>query len=160
METQILVKKIHFRQQAKRHRDVARAYLELGDDDLMYASALRLRMAIECLAYELLQALGDEVSQNVMETWQPNKLIKELKHIDASVDQDVSIRIGIEKTPGQPAEEMKDLGTDVRFSATWISKQWNGCCHVKSRIRQVVVRMVYQATFAADFHISKVSSRW
>ncbi|WP_395004044.1 hypothetical protein [Cypionkella sp.] len=117
--------KIHFRQQAKRHRDVARAYLELGDDDLLYASALRLRMAIECLAYELLQSFGDEVSQNVMETWQPNKLIKELKHIDASVDQDVSIRIGIEKTPGQAAEEMKDLGTDARLSAAWISKQWN-----------------------------------
>lgn len=133
VETQILVEKIHFRQQARRHRDVARAYLELGEDDLLYASALRLRMAIECLAYELLQALGDEVSQNVMQTWQPNKLIKELKHIDASVDQDVSIRIGIEKTPGQPAEEMKDLGTDVRLSAAWISKQWNalsGFLHV------------------------------
>ncbi|WP_157044766.1 hypothetical protein [Roseobacter sp. GAI101] len=35
-----------------------------------------------------------------------------------------------------------------------------GCCHVKSRIRQVVVPMVSQATFAADFHASKASSRW
>lgn len=47
-------------------------------------------MAIECLAYELLQALGDEVSQEIMATWQPSKLIKELKQIDASVDRDVS----------------------------------------------------------------------
>lgn len=35
-----------------------------------------------------------------------------------------------------------------------------GCCHVKSRIRQVVVPIVYQATFAADFHASNASSRW
>lgn len=122
---QILAEKIQFRRQAESHRDVARAYLETGDEDLLYASALRLRMAIECLAYELLQALGDEVSQDVMETWQPSKLIKELKQIDASVDQDVSIRFGIEKTPGQPAKEMKSLGTDARLSAGWISKQWN-----------------------------------
>lgn len=122
---QILAEKIQFRWQAKSHRDVARAYLKTDDDDLLYASALRLRMAIECLAYELLQALGDEVSQDVMETWQPNKLIKELKQIDASVDQDVSIRFGSEKTPGQPAKEMKNLGTDARLSAGWISKQWN-----------------------------------
>ncbi|MDM7458890.1 MAG: MerR family transcriptional regulator [Paracoccus sp. (in: a-proteobacteria)] len=35
-----------------------------------------------------------------------------------------------------------------------------GCCHVKSRIVQVVVLMVSQATLAADFHASKASSRW
>lgn len=125
LEMHRLGKKIQFRWQAKRHRDVAREYLESGDDELLYASALRLRMAIECLAYELLQALGDEVSQEIMATWQPSKLIKELKQIDASVDRDVSIRFGIQEVPGQPAKEMNDLGTDARLSAKWISRQWN-----------------------------------
>lgn len=36
----------------------------------------------------------------------------------------------------------------------------DGCCHLKSRIRQVVIPMVSQATFAADFHAWKASSRW
>ncbi|MDE4099696.1 hypothetical protein, partial [Phaeobacter gallaeciensis] len=120
-----MAKKIQFRWQAKSHRDVARAHLDSGDDDLLFSSALRLRMAIECLAYELLQALGDEVSTQVMETWQPSKLIKELKQIDESVDRDRSIGIGKEEVSGQPAKEMQDLGTDVRLSVRWISKQWN-----------------------------------
>jgi nucleotide-binding universal stress UspA family protein len=34
------------------------------------------------------------------------------------------------------------------------------CCHVKSRIRQVVVPMVSQATLAADFQASNASNRW
>jgi hypothetical protein len=34
------------------------------------------------------------------------------------------------------------------------------CCHVKSRIRQVVVPMVSQATRAADFQASNASNRW
>lgn len=120
-----MAEKIQFRWQAKSHRDAARAHLESGEDDLLFASALRLRMAVECLAYELLQSLGDEVSQDVMETWQPSRLIKELKEIDAAVDQDVSIRFGVEEVPGQPAKEMRDLGTDARLSAKWINKQWN-----------------------------------
>ena len=82
-------------------------------------------MSIECLAYELLQALGDDASHETMETWQPSKLIKELKEIDAAVDQDVSIRIGVEKVRGQSAKEMRNLGTVARLSAQWISKQWN-----------------------------------
>lgn len=120
-----MAEKIQFRWQAKSHRDAARAHLDAGDDDLLFASALRLRMAVECLAYELLQALGDEVSQDAMETWQPSRLIRELKEIDSTVDQDVSIRIGVGKVPGQPSKEMRDLGTDARFSAKWINKHWN-----------------------------------
>lgn len=120
-----MAEKIQFRWQAKSHRDAARAHLESGENDRLFASALRLRMAVECLAYELLQSFGDEVSQDVMETWQPSKLIKELKEIDAAVDQDVSIRFGVEEVPGQPAKEMRDLGTDARLSAKWINKQWN-----------------------------------
>ena len=120
-----MTQKVQFRKQAKEHRDAAQAHFESGDDNLLLASALRLRMSIECLAYELLQALGDDASHKTMETWQPSKLIKELKEIDVAVDQDVSIRIGVEKVRGEPAKEMRDLGTVARLSAKWISKQWN-----------------------------------
>lgn len=117
--------RVQFRRQAKDHRDAARSLFETGDDELLPASALRLRMSIECLAYEMLQALGDDVSPETMETWQPSRLIKELKEIDPRIDQDVTIRIGVEKVSGQPAEEMTELGTVARPSARWISKEWN-----------------------------------
>lgn len=99
--------------------------MEAGDNELLLPAALRLRMAIECLAYELLQSLQDEVDNGTMETWQPGKLIKELKDIDAGIESDRSISIGVEEVPGQPAKTMRSLGTDSRLTASWINKHWN-----------------------------------
>lgn len=82
-------------------------------------------MAIECLAYELLQSHQDEVDYGTMETWQPGRLIKELKEIDSGIESDRSISIGVEDFPGEPAEKMLLLGTDGRLTASWINKHWN-----------------------------------
>lgn len=82
-------------------------------------------MAIECLAYELLQAYQDEVDDQTMETWQPGRLIKELKEIDSSIESDRSISVGFEDIPGQAAKVMHHLGTDARLTASWINKHWN-----------------------------------
>lgn len=114
-----------FRRQAKYHRDAARRHLSDGCEDMVFAAALRLRMAVECLAYEILQSFGDELSQEIMETWQPGKLIKELKEIDDSVDRNMSIRMGKANAPDQPADELIDLGSCARLSAAWISKEYN-----------------------------------
>jgi hypothetical protein len=117
--------KINFRHLAHQHAEAAAAHLKSTNEEFLFTAALRLRMAIECLAYELLQSFKDEVSSRVMETWQPGKLIKELKEIDTAVESDRSISIGVKKDPGQSSEEMFLLGTDKRLTAAWISKCWN-----------------------------------
>lgn len=97
----------------------------VGSTVALLSAALSLRMAMECLAYEILQSLESDVASETMETWQPGRLIKELKEIDNSVESDRSISIGLEKVPGEQAEDMSPLGTDVRLSASWINKHWN-----------------------------------
>jgi DnaJ-domain-containing protein 1 len=55
-----------------------------------------------------------------------------------------------------------DINKSPDAEATFkdVNEAYEGCCHVNSRIPQVVVPMVYQATFAADFHASNASNRW
>jgi len=120
-----MIKKINFRHRAREHFIAATELMETGDDNLLLPLALRLRMAIECLTYELLQSHQDEVDDGTMETWQPGRLIRELKEIDAGIESDRSISIGVEDVSGEPAKKMRSLGTDGRLTASWINKHWN-----------------------------------
>lgn len=120
-----MTKKINFRHRAREHFREAIKLIETNDDSLLISVALRLRMAIECFAYELLQSHYEEVEGRTIETWQPAKLIRELKEIDASIERDRSISIGIEKDPGEGSKTMQSLGTDGRLTADWINKHWN-----------------------------------
>ena len=117
-----MTNKIDFRQHAREHFKVASKRLDDGDEDLL-AAALRLRMAIECLAYELLQSFEDEFAR--IQTWQPRKLIQELKEIDPWIENDRTISIRVKDGLGEHAEETQSLGTDKRLSASWIKKNWN-----------------------------------
>ena len=120
-----MIKKINFRHRAREHFQAATELMETGDDSLLLTVALRLRMAIECLAYELLQSHQDEVDYCTMETWQPGRLIKELKEIDSGIESDRTIFIGVEDFSGKPTKNKRLLGTDRRLSASWIKKNWN-----------------------------------
>lgn len=117
--------KIKFRDRARQHTQSATELMETGDDNLLQLVALRLRMAIECFAYELLQSLQDEIDDATMVSWQPGRLIKELKEIDSGIERDRSISVGVEEVPGESAKESRSLGRDARLSATWIDKHWN-----------------------------------
>jgi hypothetical protein len=117
--------RINFRARARQHSDAAKRLIQTGDDEMLQPIALRLRMAIECLAYELLQSYQDEVDDGTMETWQPGRLIKELKEIDDSIESDRSLAVGFEEIPGEAAKVMHPLGTDARLKASWINKHWN-----------------------------------
>lgn len=116
--------KIDFRKRAQDHLAVSNRILTVDDATAQIAAAAHLRMAIECVAYELLQTLEDDVSGPTMETWQPGKLIKELKEIDALIESDRVISMGIEEEFGSQAKDMRSLGTDARLSASWISSSW------------------------------------
>lgn len=118
-------KKIDFRQRARGHYKAVSRLMKSGEDDLLIPAALRLRMAIECFAYEILQSFEDDVAQESMETWQPGRLIRELKEIDPSVDGDRSLSIAVGEKSEVAEKKMLSLGTDTRLSAAWIHKNWN-----------------------------------
>lgn len=117
--------KINFRRRAREHFKAATELMDANHDDALLSAALRMRMSIECLAYELLQTFKEEVDDDAMDTWQPGRLIHELKEIDSSIESDRSLSIEVTIVPGKPAKEMRSLGTDVRLSASWISKSWH-----------------------------------
>lgn len=117
--------KINFRSLAREHFKVACELTEAGDDRFLLLVAVKLRMAIEALAYELIQSLQQDAGDDTMETWQPGKLIKELKKIDPVIENDRSISVGVEGAHGEAAEQMLSLGTDARLTASWINKNWN-----------------------------------
>ncbi|MCC5986029.1 MAG: hypothetical protein JJU42_16855 [Rhodobacteraceae bacterium] len=118
------MKKIQYRQRAKLHFREAESILEQGDANKVLYAVLRLRMVIECLAYELLQSmLKDLVGENV-KTWQPGKLMKELQEIDPTIEQSRTISVGVEDASGVAAKRMECLGTDKRLTGAWVTKQW------------------------------------
>lgn len=118
-------KKVDFRKRAQEQLKAAFELMGKGDDDLLLAAALRLRMALECIAYEILQSFEEDVIIERMETWQPGKLIKELKEIDRGVESDHHISIGWQENADRPAKEMRSLGVDQRVKGSWLNASYN-----------------------------------
>lgn len=105
--------KINFRQRAKRHVETAKMLLDLTENRILPAACLELRLAIECIAYELLQTYDDEVSQGIMATWQPAKIIRELCAIDSTAGLDRTISYAAENTSG--FSDCRCTGSHIRL---------------------------------------------
>src|SRR4051794_22425114 len=86
------------------------------DDDLVYA-CLELRKCVEALAYDLLTAYLHEVPLSAFETWQPDKVMKELLQVDPSADRSATISMQREATATEPARPWQLLGEDRRLKA-------------------------------------------
>ncbi|SDW74687.1 hypothetical protein SAMN04488041_103130 [Sulfitobacter pontiacus] len=118
-------KKVEFRKRAKAQHKAALELMDKDEDDLLLFAALKLRMALECIAYEILQSFEEDVIKERMETWQPGKLIKELKEIDRGVESDHHISIGWQENQDEPAKEMHSLGVDQRVKGSWLNASYN-----------------------------------
>jgi ribosomal protein S14 len=106
-----------YRPRAREHLAKARDRLADGDLHSTMAACLFLRMAIEALAYNLLEAYRSEVDFTAMRKWQPSKVIDELREIDAGADRGASITI----TSEQDGKTIL-VGEEKRLTAEWISK--------------------------------------
>jgi hypothetical protein len=73
-----------------------------GDDpaDLVYA-ALEIRMAVEELFYALVPQYAEELPSNILERWQPRRIIEALLDCNPMVEQYQQITIG-DRTTGGP----------------------------------------------------------
>lgn len=117
--------KIDMRQHARVRLTQARTLLAKGDEDSVRHACLELRLAIEYLAYQQLQAYLDEVSDDAMRKWTPRQVIAEMLEVDPHSDETSSLAVGIEVIPGVRPPEMQFLGEDRRFSLGWANKNHN-----------------------------------
>lgn len=85
------------------------------DDDVIYA-CLELRKCLECYAYETLKFYLKEVPLKAVESWQPDKVVRELVAIDSTVNYTavVTMRSADADEAGPPLF----VGTDRRISPT------------------------------------------
>lgn len=105
----------------------ARKLLANGDEFSARYACLELRFVIEYITYDQLQAYIREVSSDIIKKWTPKQIISEMREVDPTADQSVTIAIGLEEEEGVPAaqKDMQLLGTDRRFSLKWAHKHYN-----------------------------------
>lgn len=117
---------IDYRHRARQHIQRAKDLLadQESSENLRFA-CLRLRMAIEALSYDRLQAYLAEVSNEVMKKWTPKQVLAELLFIDPTADSTSQLWVGIQEQPNVPSKDMKFIGTDERFTAKWATKAHN-----------------------------------
>ncbi len=115
----------NFRQDAKLSLDRAKKELESSDLGRLRYAALELRMSMEALTYDRAQAFIDEIPPAEYGTWQPKKVMKLLIEIEPHADDSSTIRFGRQETQGQPAKEMRTLGSEKVFSLAALKKHYD-----------------------------------
>jgi predicted RNA-binding Zn-ribbon protein involved in translation (DUF1610 family) len=114
-----------YRYLAKKCLAKATGLLKSDDDDDVIYACLEFRKCIEALCYEMLIGYLDEVPLKAFDTWQPDKVMRELLRIDPSADQTSRIRIREDVPDGQPQKNWMDLGEDRRLKAAWAAKTYH-----------------------------------
>ncbi|WP_441252054.1 hypothetical protein AB8A28_08885 [Tardiphaga sp. 71_E8_N1_1] len=110
---------------AKEHLKNATALLAACDVSQLPYACLELRKSIEALSYELLNGYLAEASMKIMETWQPDKVMKELVRIDAGAEVNSFLRMKREGPDGEPSGDWINLGEDRRPRVTWVTKSYH-----------------------------------
>jgi hypothetical protein len=114
-----------YRYLAKQRLAKATDLLASGDEDNLTYACLELRKCIEALSYELLMGYLSEVPLKALETWQPDKVMKELLRADPNADQTSLIRMRREGTDEAPDGDWTDLGEDRRLKTRWATKAYH-----------------------------------
>lgn len=114
------------RHSAREHIGAAKVLLLVSGESSARYACLNLRMAIEALTYQTLQAYLAEVPNSAMTAWTPKKVIDELLAVDPMADKTSRISFGKQDALGEPSKSMKYLGEDRRFTVKWANKAQNG----------------------------------
>lgn len=91
---------MNFRHEAKKAIDKAKNELASEDDFRLRYVALELRMALECLIYDISKSYRDELSEKDFDKWQPKKLLEVMIEIDPSVEKSSEWQMGVQKSKG------------------------------------------------------------
>ncbi|MEN5230801.1 hypothetical protein [Brevundimonas naejangsanensis] len=115
-----------FRELAVRHHEAAGRLLASGVPAEARYACLELRMALECLVYDLLKLYRDDVSDDVLEMWQANRILDALLKTDPGIEHGIELHI-----PGE-AGDFDDLVIDwreERLRVKWATKAYHSLGH-------------------------------
>lgn len=117
--------KLDFRYRARQHVKAAKEALAKGGEDAAQYACLKLRMAIEALTYQVLQAYLHEVPSEAMKQWTPKKVMSEMLEVDPNADKSSKLFVGKQQTLGIQTHNVEYLGEDKRFTIKWGNKAHN-----------------------------------
>lgn len=117
--------KIDYRMRARGHVDSAKNLLAVSTVDHTIYACLKLRMAIEALAYERLQTYLQEAPNGAIEKWTPRDVLRELLEIDPYSDSSSILYAGIEDGSDMPSSDMQFMGGEHRFNIKWANASHN-----------------------------------
>ena len=110
-----------FRTSAKESLSRAKVELAANAPHRLKFAALELRMAMEALTYDRVQAYRREIPEKDLKTWQPRKVLRLLLDVDPSADSDSTLTMN-EDGCSEPA---KLLGTERVLSLRTLKKNYD-----------------------------------
>ncbi|MBH5385046.1 hypothetical protein [Bradyrhizobium diversitatis] len=129
----------------RKHLEKSAALLASGDDDDLVYACLELRKSLEAYAYSLLQKYLSEVPLRAVETWQPDKVLKELLAIDPNSEASYKLRVKRNATETEEEGAWKVLGEDRRLPIGYLRNSYHA---LGSFLHVPTIR---QSTRSADF---------
>jgi hypothetical protein len=106
----------------------AKDILAAGPTGELEHAALELRMCIETMTYEKLNAARQYLPESIFRIWQAPQALKALLQFDDIADQGFTLHMGDEVTPGEPSrpdQDWKLVGEHRTFSTKWLTKNYN-----------------------------------
>jgi predicted RNA-binding Zn-ribbon protein involved in translation (DUF1610 family) len=94
------------------------------EEDLRYA-CLELRMCIETICYEKLKLYQKQVPQELLETWQPKKVIESLLEYEPYIEENLRLSICEEDKNGNPIGKFRRLGEHKAIKIKFIKETYH-----------------------------------
>ena len=107
---------------AASHLEAAKRQLENQDEEALRYACLDLRMAIECLTYDLLALYRDDVLDETLAEWRADKILAALKRIDPSADASPTFQMA--NSSGEFDADDSIRFDEHRFEAKWAKKAY------------------------------------
>ena len=108
---------------AARHLEAAKRQLDANTEEALRYACLDLRMAIECLTYDLLALYRDDVLDDTLTEWRADKIIAALKLIDPSADSSPIFQMANQAGEFDVPDSIKL--EEHRFETKWAKKAYN-----------------------------------
>ncbi len=116
---------MNYRNDARQSLERAKALLDKNDGFSVRYAAIELRMSFEGLIYERGKMYQEELPLEIIDTWQPKKILNMYMEIDPHANHNSELKFGIEEALGVPAKEMKSLGEETILSLKDLKKYYD-----------------------------------
>jgi len=105
--------------------DRAQNMLSKEDDSFLRYACLELRFCMEAITYEKLNAYSSYVPAKVFNKWQPAHALKVLLQFEPNADENFTMYVSPESSPGVPTGKRTNFGEHRTFKLNWLKKNYN-----------------------------------